>query len=442
MKKVKYICSHCGRRFEAEEREIVECPGCFWSTSVGKDDGSVKTASAPAPQAARGNQEGAKFAPINISFPSLPLKPLAVLLLIASLAAALYFFNLPARLAGLLPKKSISVRGPVETSPAQPGVAESAAPPAAPSQGFSQEDTAVLERDISAQITGELSPPEKTSLEREASLTTGLVERLPAAAWTRQTYESMITEQEKNFKISLPRSYRKKLIELFEAEYLPAAQAFEQSRLLEARDGWVRSLAFPLYSEDLRKHRGVALTMLRPFINDTLSKVGVLNNLLREKALRGMEEGLNQRYAQFRQNLLEQKWDIAIDLGKALEAELVSYEQKAFSADGPPPYPAEIAKVDQDIGFTLSELLKAPDPTVADVGGMLQDVRIKNQIADARASGGMDGQISLYKSALDLIKTGNQSQAAEELRKIQSPPALVQDSREKLQVLGKTQANA
>ena len=38
MKLVQYLCTHCGRRFEAEEKEIVECPGCYWSTSVKRED--------------------------------------------------------------------------------------------------------------------------------------------------------------------------------------------------------------------------------------------------------------------------------------------------------------------------------------------------------------------------------------------------------------------
>lgn len=34
----KFICTHCGRRFEAEEKEVMECPGCFWSTSVREEN--------------------------------------------------------------------------------------------------------------------------------------------------------------------------------------------------------------------------------------------------------------------------------------------------------------------------------------------------------------------------------------------------------------------
>ena len=38
MKLIPYVCTHCGRRFEAEEKGILECPGCFWSTSVKKEE--------------------------------------------------------------------------------------------------------------------------------------------------------------------------------------------------------------------------------------------------------------------------------------------------------------------------------------------------------------------------------------------------------------------
>ena len=36
---IKYICAHCGHQFESSETKDIECPQCFWSTSIKRDDG-------------------------------------------------------------------------------------------------------------------------------------------------------------------------------------------------------------------------------------------------------------------------------------------------------------------------------------------------------------------------------------------------------------------
>ena len=35
---VRYICTNCQHRFEAEEKENLECPNCLWSTSLKKEE--------------------------------------------------------------------------------------------------------------------------------------------------------------------------------------------------------------------------------------------------------------------------------------------------------------------------------------------------------------------------------------------------------------------
>ena len=34
---IEYACGHCGHRFESEENDALECPSCFWSTSLRKE---------------------------------------------------------------------------------------------------------------------------------------------------------------------------------------------------------------------------------------------------------------------------------------------------------------------------------------------------------------------------------------------------------------------
>ena len=34
----RFICSHCGKSFESSASEVKECPFCFWSSSVKRED--------------------------------------------------------------------------------------------------------------------------------------------------------------------------------------------------------------------------------------------------------------------------------------------------------------------------------------------------------------------------------------------------------------------
>ena len=68
MKTVRYLCAHCGRGFEAEEKDAVECPGCFWTSSVKKEEearGQKETvmAAPSAVPAVEGKKGPARFVP-------------------------------------------------------------------------------------------------------------------------------------------------------------------------------------------------------------------------------------------------------------------------------------------------------------------------------------------------------------------------------------------
>lgn len=438
MKTARYHCAHCGRRFEAEEREIVECPGCFWTTSVKKDEGRESASAAPKAAAPERSVPRGPLFP-KPDFSALPWQPILIFLLIAALAGPLVYFDIPSKIRQAIPAraKAISIPGVSNKT-------EKAVPAAQPSQSaaptaLSDEDKAILGRDLSASLNGDLTGEEKAAIEKEVPLKTGIVEQLPSAAWTLDIFEKMLKDEQARYKISFPRSYRNKLIDLFKSKYLPAAKAFQEERLLEARNGWVQSLAFPLYSTDLRKHRGVALTILRPFINDTLSKIAALNNLLRVKNVRGREQELNQQYAEFRNAAVGGDWQRAAEAGRKLEEGLLAYQTNAFHADGPPPYPAELSQIDLDIAFPLNQLLQAPDPAIADVSGMLQDVREKQRIIGSRAASTLEEQTNAYKSALASIQAGDYKKAAEDLRKVRFPAGLATDAAEKLRVLEKVQ---
>jgi hypothetical protein len=212
--------------------------------------------------------------------------------------------------------------------------------------------------------------------------------------------------------------------------------AFLAGDLMKARDLWVASLAFPLYSQDVRKHRGVALTMLRPLINDTLSKIGALNEMIVEQNFRTREEAITAGYAQFREKLNARAWAEAIDIAGKAEKDMDELDKLAAQESAAPDY-TNTAGVDQDILATLVDIRTPSRPAVADMRALRADIDAKKQLAESFLPERVQEQAAAYDKALSLIASKNWKEAREQLEQIRFPLPLAQDAQAKIQVIEK-----
>lgn len=438
-KNIAYHCTHCGRDFEAEERDIVECPGCYWSTSVHRRDDVSAAASSEAPKPESGPK-------ISLRIPSALLKTLT-LLAAAFVLIWLLVLTLP-RLQSVLSQRASAKSKPAaenvpESGSRKPAVQApggSASAPAA--QPLSPEDQQVLERRVTLDPAREPDAAEKAVLDQSVPFRTGLNEQLPSPAWTLENYKQMLDEQQRFYKITFARSYRNKLEDLFKTAYLPAQEAFMAGDLLKARDLWVQSLAFPLYSTDIRKHRGVALTMLRPLITDTLSKIGALNEMAVSQNLRGQEQAISQAYQDFRDKLARKAWKEALRAADDLNSRINTLEQAAAQEVTAPPYAPSASAIDGDIQATLADILTPSHPAITDLQPMREDIARKRQVALGYLPESSAEQTALYEQALEKIAARDWSGARELLNKIYFPAALVQDARAKMSVLDKLESSS
>ena len=417
MKNVRYVCTHCGRKFEAEEKEILECPGCFWSTSVKREDDTAASV-LPAHNAAAPRKSGKR--------------PVWVVWLVVGLIVLL---------AGLRAIKPVARqirginRGPkaVDIRPEKENAPSAALTPAGTFEGLSEEERNILARKVELEAERSVSPEEQAALQARAPIQTGMIERLPSQTWTLESFKEMLANQEKTFKVPLPRSYKNKLETLFKEKYLPGVEAFHSGDLLKARDSWIESLAFPQYSNDIARHRGVALTMLRPFINDTLSKIGAINSSLVEGKIRAKEQSLVEQYAKLLDLLNQKAWPEASAVILEMEKMMDELERPEELAGSAPPYPR--AAVDAGIAGTLAEIAAPPAPAVADTGAVRADIRTKRGIIDSFIGSNLDAMQAPYLEALDEINKKNWREARKKLRQIDPPPALRKDASEKLKIL-------
>jgi DNA-directed RNA polymerase subunit RPC12/RpoP len=207
----KYLCTHCGKRFEAEEREIVECPGCFWSTSVKPDSGgpsAVKTSSAAAKP-----QTAVKMPSLNL--PQVSFKPEKLLkpLILAAVIALIFFLGISVIRSGMFSKnKKTDIPAVIdaEESGKSSGGGAGATQGTAAGAALTADEQASLSRRAVMEESSEPSPEMAGLLSREASFQSGSVQRLPSKSWTEETFSKMLAEQELAYKVTFPRSYRNK----------------------------------------------------------------------------------------------------------------------------------------------------------------------------------------------------------------------------------------
>jgi len=427
MKLVPYVCSHCGRRFEAEEKENIECPGCYWSSSVKKEEEAAGEELKQDLFVGSGKKASGALEKLKLFF---------MVCLIGGLVAAIGFFGWPLAQSFLSSNESPLPFGKMKEKIAGQEAVKKDAAPAPDSNQLTEEEKSILNRRLELAAGRKPSPEEQKVLDYHASFQTGLVEKLPSQAWTLENFKKMIAEQERAYQVPLPGSYKRKLDQLFKEKYLPAQAAFEQGNLQAARDLWAGSLAFPIYGNDIKKHRGVILTMLRPFINDTLSKIGAINNALVEGKIRGKERIITEEYQSLFALLQSLSWKEALAAIQKMETSLRELENPAQES-ATPAYPQDIALVDEGIRATLVDLLTPPPQGFADFEPLRQDILAKKNVVLGFLPESLEKSRRYYEAGLERIKKGEWSQAQVELRQVAIPLELVNDAKEKIKILEK-----
>lgn len=439
----RYFCLNCHHRFEAEEKDNLECPRCLWTTSVKKEEEIVQDRPARVgetkPTGEREMSVLARLRPVKFKNGT---KLLLILILAALTAGVIGLLVWPATSSFLQgfregPSKRATNK-PREIAVSLEKKSESE--PGSQVEGLaalSEPEKRTLYREIKITADRELVASEQKVLDDYVPFKTGLVERLPSQPWRLEDFREFIKEQERFYKMPLPHSYKKDLEKLFQQTYVPATEAFKKGDLLEARNLWVQSLVIPVYQNNLKKHRGVVLTMLKPFINDTLSKIGALTTSLAERPIREKEQAITTAYQEVHNALKKRDWHEALEAVRRFQEIVHELEEAAANPPPIPPYPPQIRNVDRDVQATLYELL-APSPvSLANLGPLKADVKAKERIAKSFLEEYLGPVRQQYHHALELIREKNWRTAREEFEKIDFPYAVVQDAKQKVKILKK-----
>ena len=429
----RFVCSHCGKSFELDTPAAKECPFCYWSSTVKREDGD--------PSQKKKGPAASKFSPPvkdpgvkkDISGRSLGylLRIVLILLVLAGIAVAGFWVY--KKLPVSSPKgESFTIQFPKteKASLKSPAVASGVA-------ALSPEDKEALYKEMTLPSERVPDASEQEILNRAVRLETGWVEKVPSASWTAEQYTRLIEDQERFYKMPFPRSYKKKLQELFKTQYLAGVEAFTKGDLLAARDLWVGSLEIPLYSEDLRKHRAVALTMLRPFINDTLAKIRAMNQSLVDKGKRAQEEALSAEYQNLSALIAQKQWAGALAAIASLTPRVTQLQQSSKIREAPPSYPASFGNVDQDIQRALMDLMATNPSTLADLQPLQQDLVEKKEVLETFTEDYLKGVMTTYQNAMALIHVQKWGEAIQAFESMAGPRELQEDAARKVAILKK-----
>ena len=424
----RFVCNHCGKKFELESPEAKECPSCFWSSSVKREDELASEKKG----FSRSSKEVASKPGHKVFFGNIKYLFRALLFIVLLAAAGFLAYKAYKLVTSSSPQswKTFLIKPQRDDKQAEAVAAD-------PSALLSPQEKEMLSREVTIPVDRAPDPGEQEILGRSIPFQTGWTEKLPSAVWTLEQYQKMIADQESFYKMPFARSYKKKLEELFKKKYLVAADAFVKGDVLAARNFWVESLAFPLYSTDLKKHRAVALTMLRPFINDTLSKVSAMNQSLLDRGKKSREQALSVEYQKLIGLIARKQWQEALTVIVQMISETELLRKNAMPQEAPPPYPAAFGTIDSDLQRPLMDLMSPSPSSTADLQPLQQDLVEKKEVIETFTEAYLKSAREAYQSALELIRDKKWSEAAQALGSIQGPQALQQDAAGKIAILGK-----
>ncbi|OGX14028.1 MAG: hypothetical protein A2351_03940 [Omnitrophica bacterium RIFOXYB12_FULL_50_7] len=424
----RFVCNHCGKKFELETPEARECPACFWSSSVKREEDVLpgKKGISSSPKEAV-SKSGPKVSAGNLKHLFRALLFIAILSAVGLLAYKAYkiFTSSSSR-----SWKVFSIKPQRDDKRTEKMVTDSR-------ESLLPQEKEMLSHEVTVPLDRAPDSGEQEILGRSVSFQTGWTEKLPSAVWTLEQYQKMIADQEAFYKMPFARSYKKKLEGLFKTKYLGAADAFVKGDVLGARNLWVESLAFPLYSTDLKKHRAIALTMLRPFINDTLSKVSAMNQSVLDRGKKSREQALSMEYQKLAGLIAQRKWPEALTVIAQMILEVDELRKNAVPQEAPPPYPASFGTIDLDLQRPLMDLMSPSPSSTADLQPLQQDLVEKKEIIETFTEAYLKSATAVYQSALGLIRDKKWQEAAQALGSIQGPQVLQQDAVGKIAILGK-----
>ncbi|MBI4388447.1 MAG: zinc ribbon domain-containing protein [Candidatus Omnitrophica bacterium] len=436
IKTIRYHCQNCGKHFELREEESPRCPSCFWTSSIRSLDEPEALERKPTSAARPTRDFPFKIMPVKV--PKAFFQFLWIAILILLIGSGFYYLvvktKLVQKIGQSISKKSSTTQ--VSSTALKPKAASSNASAHAKASLpllLSEEERTVLTNKESIAIPRKLSEDEMEIVNRRVDFPID-GQALPALKfWSEKEFKDFLTTEQKARGIQFSWGYEHSLNKLFTEHYLKAGGLFQKKEIDPAQQELFKALLFPVYSNDIRLHRAVALVMLQKYISDVLEKVKALNGYtLQQTVAQGLND-LKENYDGFFGVAKQSNWDEALqfiqrleDKAKLLETEINQFEVK--------PSPV-ISQIDPDIQRGLSFHRETASTLTSNLNSILADLRIKKKTLEQNTSKSLETVKTKYEAALVAIQDQKWQEALTLLESVAYPPEAADDAKRKTAVL-------
>ncbi|MBI4358270.1 MAG: hypothetical protein HY584_03130, partial [Candidatus Omnitrophica bacterium] len=420
---MRYRCTHCSHVFELREQEFQRCPNCFWTTSL-------------APFQAEGEQKTVtEVSKPPVSEPSSPkwnAKPFVTfIILMVAVGTSLFLWFKAGR-----PIPKFAAQFPTEIPKAiwpKPDLSK-VIPQPKPSKALdsflTKEERTELSQSFQVTIPRKLSEDEEEILKKQVSFPANFAEKPKLEKWDKGDFEKMIKSEQDKRKIRLGWWYVRSLTKTFESHYAGAFDAYDAGNDELARALFIRTLSFPIYRNDVKFHRAVALVMLRPYINDVIGKIALINQYLLTQNLAAEVRALFESYEALFPVFELQEWDRALQLMEELKKKIEVFESRPQNTQVS--YPPAFGLLDAEIQAAI-QAEAAPKPEAAvNLKALQIDLGLKEKVVRQNTPGELVKIQKQYELAMQDLKEGDWLSARDSFRAIEHPPELAAEAKKKL----------
>lgn len=426
---MKYQCTHCNHVFESAETEVRHCPKCFWTTSViplsdKKADSAKVEVKEKLPKPATRSK-----GPLVIFF--------ILIVITAGIGSYVFFIVFQPKRSGT----NIKIESSLESASAKAKSLNKKSKEAKEQSKLdflTDEERKQLNARFELQIPRQLSADEEEILKKQVSFSSDLDSRPTLSMWGKEDFKNFLKAEQARKKIPLGGFYIRKLNKLFEERYLKAAELIKAGSYFEAREELLKALMFPVYQNDIKMHRAVALVMLRSYVNDILGKIVAINQYLYNQRLSTQAAGIYKNYQHLFSAIDLKDWDGALSSIKSLRAQAAAFENDA--RDNNVQYPPTLNSLDQELQAAVVKTTKPDAKKAIDLKGLLIDLDLKERVVKDNQPDSIAEAQKQYRKAFSMIETEDWQGALQKLAEIIFPPELAEDARNKMAIIQKITA--
>lgn len=424
-------CQNCGKEFELGEQDELRCPGCFWTSSVVRLDEAAKEGPVAHPSKALTDAKVKAKKRIGQA-----LRFLLYLALAAFVVGGLIFgLKSKSERSGAPikpPQKTTEPQAPKKEKPAVEKI-----PAAEPDLSvlLSEEEKALLSNVIPIEIPRKLTDEEKEILGRKVSFSGDEGKPPVLRFWSQAQFDDFLTASQSQRQIHFPWRYERSLRKLFRDHYLRAEGLSREMDWEGARLELLNALVFPIYGNDLRLHRSVALVMLKAYIDEVLGKIKMINGFLSKQGAIQELEDLKENYEGLFVLISEENWNEALPFIERLEERAKALETRSKGTEIQ--YPPVMAQIDPDIQKGLMAGGETEVALSTSINSVLADLKIKKSVIRQNTTLSLEEVKSKYESAVRAIEDKRWAEAREILNTISYPSDIASDAKAKSAILTK-----